>query len=387
MKTKVLIIGAGPSGLMLSLLLHNNNIDNIILEKQSSEHVANRIRAGILEPGTVKLLIDAGIGNRVLQKGISHNSFNIAFNNKLFNINLKELSNNTVTVYGQTEVTKDLMAKLKKINAEILYNVQNIKISNIDKNPKTEFIYDADKNEIKSEFVVGCDGYHGKTKNHIPNNIKTIYEKNFDFSWLGLLSETKPISNELIYINNKNGFALCSMRSNSRSRYYIQCSNNENIKNWSDDRFWNCLYNALPTDIRQNLKTGPSIEKSIAKLRCYVLEPMSYKKIFLAGDAAHIVPPTGAKGLNLALADIKILSQGFNDYYKNMSEDKLKGYSQNCLKRVWRTQMFSLWFTKMLHTFPGEDLFTKRIKYNELSNLFLSDEEKRKLANNYIGVY
>ncbi len=387
MKTKVLIIGAGPSGLMLSLILHNNNIDNIILEKQSSEHVANRIRAGILEPATVELLKDVGVGERVSKEGIKHRGFNIAFDDKIFSIDLQKLSNNAVTVYGQTEITKDLMHKLKTINAKIFYNVENIKITNIESTPSTEYTYKACNNIIRSEFIVGCDGYHGITKNYIPNNIKKVYEKEFNFSWLGLLSNTKPISKELIYINNKDGFALCSMRSNTRSRYYIQCSNSEKLKDWSDDRFWECLHNALPVDIKNNLKTGPSIEKSIAKLRSYVLEPMSYKKIFIAGDAAHIVPPTGAKGLNLALADIKTLSQGFKDYYKKNSEDKLKEYSQNCLKRVWKTQIFSMWFTKILHSFPNEDQFTKKIKYKKLHDLFLSNDEKRRLAKSYIGEY
>lgn len=387
MNTKVLIIGGGPSGLLLSLLLHNNNIDNIIIEKQSAKHVANRIRAGILEPGTVKLLKKAGIGKRLSKEGIAHSGFNIAFNDEVFNINLKKLSKDNVTVYGQTEVTKDLMNKLKLMNSKIFYKVNSIKISNIAKNPEIEFLYNSKRIKITSEFVVGCDGYHGITKNYIPNSIKKIYEKNYNFAWLGILSDTKPISKELIYINNNNGFALCSMRSLKRSRYYIQCSPRENIKNWTDERFWESLYKSLPINIRNFLQTGPSIEKSIAKLRSFVIEPMSYKKIFLAGDAAHIVPPTGAKGLNLALADIELLNSAFYDYFHKQSELALKNYSEKCLFRVWQTQSFSSWFTNLLHTFPGESLFSKKMKKYELQNLFNSINKKKQLANNYLGKY
>ena len=386
MYTKVLIIGGGPSGLLLSLLLSKNNIDNIILEKHSALHVASRIRAGILEPGTVKILKKAGIGKRLVKEGISHNSFSIAFNNEIHKINVKKLSNNCVTVYGQTEVTKDLMKKLNEIDSKILYKVSNIKILNIYK-PKVEFIYNSKRRQLSSQFIVGCDGYHGVTKNYIPKSIKTIYEKEYNFSWLGLLSETKPISKELIYINNDKGFALCSMRSHTRSRYYIQCSPNEKIKNWSDDRFWESLYKALPNDIKKNLQTGASIEKNIAKLRSYVIEPMSHKNLFLAGDAAHIVPPTGAKGLNLALADINQLSYAFKTYFQKGLELELNNYSKKCLSRVWKTQSFSSWFTNVLHTFPGEDKFTKKIKYHALQSLFNSNSEKIQLANNYLGKY
>ncbi|MAH89022.1 MAG: 4-hydroxybenzoate 3-monooxygenase [Pelagibacterales bacterium] len=386
MHTKVLIIGGGPSGLLLSLMLNQNNIDNIVLEKHTSNHVANRIRAGILEPGTVKILKKAGIGKRLLKEGISHNGFNIAFNNHIHNINIKKLVNNNVTVYGQTEVTKDLMDKLCKINSNIYYEVSNIKFLDII-NPKVEFKFASKKIIVSSKFIVGCDGHHGITKNHIPKSIKTIYEKEYNCAWLGLLSDTKPISKELIYINNINGFALCSMRSNTRSRYYIQCSTNEKVKNWSDDRFWDSLYKKLPVNIKNKLQTGPSIEKSIAKLRSYVIEPMSYKNIFLAGDAAHIVPPTGAKGLNLAVNDINLLNDAFKHYFYKKSEIKLKNYSKNCLLKVWKTQIFSSWFTNILHTFSGEGVFEKKIKDNILQNLFNSDSEKKQLANNYLGKY
>ena len=386
MDTKVLIIGAGPSGLLLSLLLTQNNIDNIVLEKQTANHVVNRIRAGILEPGTVNILKKAGIGNRLSKEAISHNGFSIAFNDKIYNINIKKLVNNTVTVYGQTEVTKDLMKKLAKINSKILYQVSNTKILNILK-PKVELTHNKKKILVNSNFIVGCDGYHGITKNYIPKNIKTVYEKKYNFAWLGLLSDTKPVAKELLYINNKNGFALCSMRSTTRSRYYIQCSAKENIKNWSDDRFWENLYRTLPSNVKEKLQTGPSIEKSIAKLRSYVMEPMSYKNIFLAGDAAHIVPPTGAKGLNLALNDIKLLNSAFKSYFHNNSETELKSYSNNCLKRVWKTQVFSSWFTNILHTFPDEDTFAKKMKYHKLQKLMNSSNEKIQLANNYLGKY
>ncbi len=387
MKTKVLIIGAGPSGLLLSLLLKKNNIDNIVLEKQSSQHVANRVRAGILEPKTVKLLNKAGLGARIKNEGLKHHGFNIANNNTIFNINIKKLINECVTVYGQTEVTKDLMHKLLINKQTIFYNIPKIKILDIDNNPSVAFFKNNKKEVINSEFIVGCDGYHGISKKYIPNNVKKIYKKEYNFGWLGILSETKPISKELIYINNKKGFALCSMRSKSRSRYYIQCNNNENIENWSDDRFWETLFKALPTDIRNSLETGPSIEKSIAKLRSYVVEPMSYKKLFLVGDAAHIVPPTGAKGLNLALTDVDLLSKAFIKYYHSNLISNLQSYSTNSLKRVWQTQRFSSWMTYILHTFPDENLFTKKMKQLELENLFKSIDAKRLLAKNYAGKY
>ncbi|MDA9708269.1 4-hydroxybenzoate 3-monooxygenase [Alphaproteobacteria bacterium] len=386
MDTKVLIIGGGPSGLLLSLLLTKNDIDNIILEKNTALHVANRIRAGILEPGTVKILKKAGIGKRLSKKGIRHNGFNISFNDQIYHINIKKLANDTVTVYGQTEITKDLMDKLAKINTKIFYKANNIKILNITK-PKIEFTHNSKKIKINSQFIVGCDGYHGITKNFIPKTIKKIYEKEYNFAWLGLLSDTKPISSELIYINNTNGFGLCSMRSKTRSRYYIQCSNKEKIKDWSDDRFWENLYKTLPSDIKNTLQTGPSIEKSIAQLRSYVIEPMNYKNIFLAGDAAHIVPPTGAKGLNLALSDVNCLSSAFKSYFHKKSEEELKNYSKKCLSRVWKTQNFSSWFTNALHNFPDEDNFTKEMKKNMLLDLIHSNTKKFNLANEYLGKY
>ena len=256
MDTKVLIIGREPSGLLLSLLLTKNDIDNVILEKNSALHVANRIRAGILEPGTVKILKKAGVGKRLSKEGITHSGFNISFNDQIYHINMKKLANDTVTVYGQTEVTKDLMDKLAKINTKIFYKANDIKILNITK-PKIEFMHNSKKIKINSQFIVGCDGYHGITKNFIPKNIKKIYEKEYSFAWLGLLSDTKPISRELIYINSPNGFGLCSMRSKTRSRYYIQCSNKEKIKDWSDDRFWENLYKTLPSDIKVVYKEHP----------------------------------------------------------------------------------------------------------------------------------
>ena len=387
MKTKVLIIGAGPSGLLLSLLLKRKNIDSIILEKKSSEHVVKRIRAGILEPGTVKLLKKAGVSNRLAKEGLKHNGFKVACNNNIYNINLKLLGNDSVTVYGQTEVTKDLMQKLSDQKVKVIYDVPKINILDINDNPQVEFYNNKSKEIVKADFIVGCDGYHGISKNYIPNDIKKIFKKEYGFGWLGILSDTKPISKELIYINNKNGFALCSMRSKKRSRYYIQCDINENINNWSDDRFWNSLYKALPSDIQKNLKTGPAIEKSIAKLRSYVIEPMSYKKLFLAGDAAHIVPPTGAKGLNLALSDIDKLSTAFINFYEKNNELELINYSSSCLNRVWKTQRFSSWMTNILHNIPKEDIFLRKIKKIEIEHVFSSINAKKILANNYLGKY
>jgi len=387
MKTKVLIIGAGPSGLLLSLLLKRKNIETIILEKQSPEYVANRIRAGILEPGTVKLLKKAGISNRVTKEGLKHNGFKVVYNKNIYDINLKNLANDHVTVYGQTEVTKDLMNKLTNENAKIIYKVPKINILSIEDKPLVEFYYNKTKESIRADFIVGCDGYHGISKNYIPNNIKRVFQRDYSFGWLGILSDTKPISDELIYINNKTGFALCSMRSKKRSRYYIQCDINEKISNWSDDKFWDSLSKALPKDIQKNLQTGPSIEKSIAKLRSYVIEPMSYKKLFLAGDAAHIVPPTGAKGLNLALSDVDKLSSAFINFYEKNSELELVNYSNVCLSRVWKTQRFSSWMTSMFHNMPKEDSFLKKLKQVEMENLLSSIHAKKILASNYLGKY
>ncbi len=387
MKTKIVIIGGGPAGLLLSLILNNNNIDNIILEKKTSEHVANRIRAGILEPGTVKLLKKVGVGERLTKEGLVHKGFSISCNDKLYKINLKKLANKNVTVYGQTEVTRDLMNALNLKKGKILYKVSKIRILNTGKSSLIEFVYNNKIEKVKTDFIIGCDGYHGITKDYIPKSIKKIYKNNYDFGWLGILSNTKPISKELVYINNKDGFALCSMRSKTRSRYYVQCDINDNIANWSDDRFWNNLYKKLPADLKNRLQTGVSIEKSIAVLRNFIIEPMSYKNIFLAGDAAHIVPPTGAKGLNLAISDISLLSKGLIEYYKNSSESFLKNYSMNCLDRVWKTQRFSSWMTYILHNFPKETAFTNKLKQTELNYLLSNKESKIILANNYIGNY
>jgi p-hydroxybenzoate 3-monooxygenase len=387
MRTKVVIIGGGPSGLLLSRLLSLDGIDNIVLEKQSKSHVIGRIRAGVLESGTTKMLQKAGVSGRLNKEGFVHDGIQLSFKNHGFRIDLKKLTNKHVTVYGQTEVTKDLYEKIEKENNNIINNVDDVLPQDLDqKNPFVTFKKDGVENKIKCDFVAGCDGYHGISRQVIPQNLTKIYEKVYPFGWLGILSETPPVSDELIYANHGNGFALASMRNSNLSRYYIQTPITDKIENWTDKKFWEELKKRLPTHAADTLITGKSIEKSIAPLRSFVCEPMSWQKLFLVGDAAHIVPPTGAKGLNLAVSDVYYLYNGLKKYYLLNIDNDLKLYSQIALSRVWKAIRFSWWMTTTFHKFPEQTDFDQCIQDSELAYLENSIASQTVLAENYVGL-
>lgn len=388
MRVQVGIIGAGPSGLLLSQLLHLQGIDTIVLERRTANYVLGRIRAGVLEQGMVDLLHEAKAGERMVKEGLIHDGFEIIFNGKRHRIDLKGLTGgDVVTVYGQTELTKDLMDARAAMGGQIIYEAENVEILDLESEaPKLTYQKDGTSHEVTCDFIVGCDGYHGVSRKTIPQTILKEFERVYPFGWLGILSETKPVADELIYVNDKRGFALCSMRSETRSRYYIQCAFDEDLEEWTDDRFWDELRARLPEETADQLETGPSIEKSIAPLRSFVAEPMRHGRLLLAGDAAHIVPPTGAKGLNLAASDIYYASHALVDYYKEGSEAGLNNYSHNCLRRIWKGERFSWWMTTLLHRFPDESPFDRRIQAAELDYLKDSQAAQKVLAENYVGL-
>jgi len=387
MRTKVVIIGGGPSGLLLSRLLSLDGIDNVVLEKQTKSHVIGRIRAGVLESGTTNMLHKAGVSCRLDTEGFIHDGIQLSFKNHGFRINLKKLTDKHVTVYGQTEVTKDLYEIIEKQNNNIINSADNVLPQDLDKkNPFVTFKKDGIENKIKCDFVAGCDGYHGISRKTIPKNLIQIYERVYPFGWLGVLSETPPVSDELIYANHGNGFALASMRNNNLSRYYIQTPLSDKIDNWTDKKFWEELKKRLPTQAADTIITGKSIEKSIAPLRSFVCEPMSWGKLFLVGDAAHIVPPTGAKGLNLAVSDVYYLHNGFKKHYLLNNKNDLKLYSQKALSRVWKAIRFSWWMTTTFHRFPNQTNFDQCIQDSEIEYLQNSVASQTVLAENYVGL-
>lgn len=387
MRTKVVIIGGGPSGLLLSRLLSLENIDNIVLEKQSREHVQGRIRAGVLENGTIEMLRLAGVSKRLDNEGFKHNGIELSFKNHGFRIDLKKLTDKHVTVYGQTEVTKDLYEIIEKENGNIINCAEDVlpqKVGEI--NSFVTFKKNGIENKIMCDFIVGCDGYHGISRKVIPENLINIFERVYPFGWLGILSETPPVKEELIYANHGNGFALASMRNNNLSRYYIQTSLDDRVESWDDKRFWEELKRRLPIEASESIITGPSIEKSIAPLRSFVCEPMNWNNLFLVGDAAHIVPPTGAKGLNLAVSDVYYLFNGLKKHYLFNDDKDLKNYSTKALSRVWKAIRFSWWMTTTFHKFPEQTSFDQRIQDSELEYLENSIASQKVLAENYVGL-
>jgi p-hydroxybenzoate 3-monooxygenase len=388
MKTQVVIIGAGPAGLLLGQLLHKAGIENIILERQTADYVLSRIRAGVLEQGTVNLLHEAGVDVRLKKEGLPHDGFALGFANRAFRIDLNKLTGGKrVTVYGQTEVTRDLMDARKASGQQTIYQAQDVLPFDFDsEKPRVSYKQDGKAIEIACDFIAGCDGFHGVSRASIPRRSIQEYENVYPFGWLGVLARVKPCSHELIYAGHERGFALCSMRSETLSRYYIQCHATEDVKNWSDDMFWDELRRRLDPEAAANVVTGPSIEKSIAPLRSFVAEPMRFGRMFLAGDAAHIVPPTGAKGMNLAVSDVHYLHQAFRDFYHEKSKAGIDHYSARALARVWKTERFSWSMTKLLHQFDHLNAFEKRMQDADFAYLEQSQAAQTALAENYVGL-
>ncbi|PBP63866.1 4-hydroxybenzoate 3-monooxygenase [Pseudomonas syringae] len=388
MKTKVAIIGSGPSGLLLGQLLQRAGIDNVIVERKDPDYILSRIRAGVLEQGMTDLLREAGVSERMDAEGLIHDGFELAFAGRCERIDLKSLADGrTVMVYGQTEVTRDLMAARAATGAMTIYNATDVKTHELKSDsPYLTFVKDGETVRLDCDYIAGCDGFHGVSRQSIPADALKVFERVYPFGWLGVLADTPPVNGELVYANHPRGFALCSMRSAIRTRYYVQVSADEKVEDWSDERFWDELKSRLPEHLAERLVTGPSIEKSIAPLRSFVVEPMQYGRLFLLGDAAHIVPPTGAKGLNLAASDVSTLYRILLKVYQEGRTDLLEKYSQICLRRVWKAERFSWWMTSVLHNFPDTDAFSQRIQQTELDYYVGSEAGRRTIAENYVGL-
>ncbi|CAD7023888.1 4-hydroxybenzoate 3-monooxygenase [Pseudorhizobium halotolerans] len=387
MRTQVVIIGSGPSGLLLGQLLTDAGIDNIILERVTKDYVLGRVRAGVLEEGMVELLDRAGAGARMHAEGLPHDGISLAFDGQDHRIDLHALTGKRVMVYGQTEVTQDLMQKREASGAVSIYEAANVLPHAFDgEHPHVTYEKDGVTHRLDCDFIAGCDGFHGISRKSVPEAALQTFEKVYPFGWLGILADVPPVSHELIYANHPRGFALCSMRSPTRSRYYIQCSLDERPEDWSDERFFDELRARLPARHAEAMITGPSFEKSIAPLRSFVAEPMRFGRLFLVGDAAHIVPPTGAKGLNLAASDVHYLFEGLREFYLDRSSSGVDAYSHRALKRVWKAERFSWSMTMMLHRFPGTGGFEQRVQEAELDYLVHSTAASTALAENYVGL-
>ena len=387
-KTKVGIIGAGPSGLLLSQMLHLAGIDSVIIERRSRAYVLSRIRAGVLEQGLADLLREAGVGDRMDREGEVHEGFDVAFGGHRHRIDLAGLTGgSTVMVYGQTEVTRDLFDARDALGGTIIDEAEDVRPQDVDTDaPYITYRKGDEVFRVDCDFIAGCDGFHGISRRCFPSDVLQVFEKVYPFGWLGVLSRTPPVHHELIYASHDRGFALCSKRSASLSRYYIQCALDEDLDDWPDDRFWEELKARLPADVADAMATGPSIEKSIAPLRSFVAEPMRYGRLFLAGDAAHIVPPTGAKGLNLAASDIYFLSRGLIRYFQDGDESGLAEYSKRALARIWKAERFSWSMTMLLHLFPQEGTFGTRVQQAELDYIVGSRAAMTAMAENYVGL-
>lgn len=388
MRAQVAIIGAGPSGLLLGQLLYRAGIDAIIVEQRSPDYVLGRIRAGIIEQVTQDLLDQAGVGERMHREGLVHHGIELCFKGARHRIDLTGLTGGkSVRVYGQTEITRDLMDARRAEGLTTVYEAANVSLHDFDtEHPRVRYDKDGVTHEIECDFIAGCDGYHGVSRASVPEGAIQTFERVYPFGWLGILSDTPPVSDELIYTHHERGFALCSMRSPTRSRHYVQVPLGEKVEDWSDERFWDELRRRLDPQAAQSLVTGPSIEKSIAPLRSFVAEPMRFGRLFLAGDAAHIVPPTGAKGLNLAASDVGYLSRAFIEYYQERSSAGIDHYSEKCLRRVWKAERFSWYMTSLLHHFPDNGDFGRKIQEAELDYLVGSRAASTALAENYVGL-
>ncbi|MEZ5933419.1 MAG: 4-hydroxybenzoate 3-monooxygenase [Alphaproteobacteria bacterium] len=387
-KTKVGIIGGGPSGLLLSQILHRHGIDSVVLERRSRAYVLGRVRAGVLEQGLTDMLRQAGVGERLDKEGDRHGGVNLAFAGRMVRVDLAALTGGkTVTVYGQTEVTRDLYEARDRMGGVVIHEAEDVQPHGIETDaPYLTYRKDGENRRLDCDVIAACDGFHGVGRQSLPADVLRSYEKIYPFGWLGVLAHTRPVHEELIYASHDDGFALCSMRSKTLSRYYVQCPLEDSTEDWSDDRFWQTLSERLPEDVAARLETGPSIEKSIAPLRSFVAEPLAHGRMFLAGDAGHIVPPTGAKGLNLAASDVHYLSNALIDFFRRDDERGLKGYSERALRRVWKAERFSWWMTKLLHRFPEDGAFDTRMQRAELDYFTSSRAALTTLAENYVGL-
>ncbi|WP_318764642.1 4-hydroxybenzoate 3-monooxygenase [Agrobacterium fabrum] len=388
MRTQVVIIGSGPSGLLLGQLLARAGVETVILDRVSKDYILGRVRAGVLEEGTVQLMEKVGADKRLRREGLPHDGFSLTFDGRDHRIDLFDLiGGKRVMVYGQTEVTHDLMDVREAANLVTIYDAANVEPHDFDgASPYVTYQKDGVNHRIDCDFIAGCDGFHGVSRKSAPDGAIKEFEKVYPFGWLGILADVPPVNHELIYANHPRGFALCSMRSNTRSRYYIQCSLDDRPEDWSDERFWDEIRRRLPESHADVMVTGASFEKSIAPLRSFVSEPMRFGRLFLAGDAAHIVPPTGAKGLNLAASDVHYLSEALIEFYRDRSEAGIDAYSQKALSRVWKAVRFSWWMTTMMHRFPDTEDFGQRIQEAELDYLVQSRAASTALAENYVGL-
>jgi p-hydroxybenzoate 3-monooxygenase len=387
MKTQVAIIGGGPSGLLLSQLLHRQGIDSIVLERKTRDYVLGRIRAGVLEQGLVRMLEEAGCADRLHAEGLVHDGTLISHGDTIFRIDFVEHTGTPVIIYGQTEVTRDLYAAREAAGGRIEFEVDNVALHDADTDaPFVTYTVHGEARRIECDFIAGCDGFHGVSRQAIPLSVRREYEKVYPFGWLGILSETPPVSHELIYANSPRGFALCSMRNDNLSRYYIQCSLSDKPEDWTDEAFWQELKRRIPAEHAARLVTGPSIEKSIAPLRSFVTEPMRWGRLFLCGDAAHIVPPTGAKGLNTAASDVHYLYTGLTEYYAGGSTAGIDSYSQKALARVWKAERFSWWFSSLMHRYPDQSEFDLKMQVADLEFLRGNAAAQKAMAENYVGL-
>jgi p-hydroxybenzoate 3-monooxygenase len=385
-KIQVAIIGAGPSGLLLSQLLRMQGVESIVLERQTREYVEARIRAGLLEWSTVDLLNEARAGARMMREGLVHDGLELAFDGRTHRIDLRGLTGQRMMVYGQTEIQRDLADAHAGSGGQVIWEAGAVALHDVhSRKPRVTYTRSGNHYEIECDIIAGCDGFHGASRASIPKHMITFHERVYPFGWIGILANVPPVANELIYVNHRRGFSLCSMRSKSRSRYYLQCSLDDEIEKWPDERFWDELHMRLPDEYANSLVTGPSIEKSIAPLRSFVAEPMRFGQLFLVGDAAHIVPPTGAKGLNLAAADVRVLCEAILEYYRGGSETLLDEYSKRALARVWKATRFSWWFTTLTHKF-SEESFAHQMQLAELDYMAESSAAAMAFAENYVGL-
>lgn len=387
MRVQVAIVGGGPAGHLLGQLLYKAGISAIVIEQRSQDYVLGRIRAGVLEQGTTDLLDEAGVGSRMHAEGLVHGGISLSFGGSHHRIDLQRLTGGkSVMVYGQTEVTRDLMNARAAAGLATAYEAENVSLHDFDSaRPRVRYVQHGVAHEVECDFIAGCDGFHGVSRASVPASALKTFERVYPFGWLGVLSETPPVAEELVYSNHARGFALCSMRSHTRSRYYVQCALDDKAERWSDDAFWDELRRRLAPELAESLVTGPSIEKSIAPLRSFVAEPMRFGRLFLAGDAAHIVPPTGAKGLNLAASDVRYLARALADFYAG-DEAGINNYSETCLHRVWKAVRFSWWFTSLMHQFPDGGEFGHKLQEAELDYLIHSPAASTALAENYVGL-